>query len=200
MVLGEQRQRLVAIGVGAMLAVTVSCAGVDGAAGDAGAVVQASTTELPVAPGDNVSGPYPVTKVVDGDTIWVQRDGRIAKLRLIGIDTPEVHDPRRPIQCFGREASAAAESMLAGAQVLLESDPSQDSFDRYGRGLVYVWVDGQLANLVMIQGGYAHEYTYDAPYRYQALFKAAQQEAERSGVGLWASDTCAGDTSQPASG
>jgi len=73
------------------------------------------------------SGPYLVTKVVDGDTLWVQRDGQQVKLQLIGIDTPETHDPRKPVQCFGEAAAAHAESMLAGHQVLLETDDSQGS-------------------------------------------------------------------------
>lgn len=191
---------LVTVGVGATMVVTGSCAGF-GVPRDAGTSGQTSTAaESPVVPGDNVSGPYPVSKVVDGDTIWVERDGRRVKVRLIGIDTPEIHDPRKPVQCFGQEATAAAESMLAGKQVLLEADPSQASIDRYGRDLAYVWVDGILANLVMIQGGYAHEYTYNVPYRYQTLFRAAQQHAERGGLGLWSPTSCGGDTSKAAGG
>src|SRR5664279_5426825 len=96
------------------------------------------------SPAPLTSGPYLVTKVVDGDTAWVQRDGQQVKLRLIGIDTPETHDPRKPVQCFGEAAAAHAESMLAGRQVLLETDDSQGRLDKYGRELVYVWVDGQL--------------------------------------------------------
>lgn len=176
---------------------TGSCAGFGAPRGAGTSGPTSTATESPVVPGDDVSGPYPVSKVVDGDTIWVERDGRRVKVRLIGIDTPEVHDPRKPVQCFGQEATAAAESMLAGKQVLLEFDPSQDSVDRYGRDLAYVWIDGQLANLMMIQGGYAHEYTYDTPYRYQTLFRAAQQEAKEAGLGLWSPGSCAGDTSKP---
>ena len=54
----------------------------------------------------------------------------------------------------------------------LETDPSQDTVDKYGRALAYVWVGGHLYNLDMIANGYAHEYTYYVPYRYQADFKA----------------------------
>src|SRR6478752_2786368 len=72
--------------------------------------------------------------------------------------------------------------------------------DKYGRELVYVWVDGQLFNLEMINAGFAHEYTYDAPYRYQQQFKDAERAAANSGAGLWASDTCGGDTTTAAGG
>ena len=57
----------------------------------------------------------------------------------------------------------------------LETDPSQDTVDKYGRTLAYVWTaSGRLFNLDMIADGYAYEYTYDLPYRYQADFKAAE--------------------------
>ena len=197
------RLGLATVGVGVALAVIGSCTGFSaprGAGTGPTATATATATEPSAVPGDDVSGPYPVSKVVDGDTIWVERAGRPVKVRLIGIDTPEVHDPRKPVQCFGQEATAAAESLLAGKQVLLESDPSQASIDRYGRDLAYVWVDGVLANLVLIQGGYAHEYTYDVPYRYQTLFRAAQQHAEQDGLGLWSPTSCAGDTSRAAGG
>ena len=87
-----------------------------------------------------VEGPFTVTKVVDGDTIWVDNGGRM-KIRMIGLDTPETVDPRKPVQCFGREASAQAKTILGGQQVYLETDPSQDSVDKYGRTLAYVWTD-----------------------------------------------------------
>ena len=59
-----------------------------------------------------------------------------------------------------------------------------------------MWVDGQLFNLEMIKAGFAHEYTYDAPYRYQQQFKEAERAAADSGAGLWASNTCGGDTTR----
>ena len=60
----------------------------------------------------------------------------------------------------------------------LETDPSQDTIDKYGRTLAYVWTtSGRLFNLDMIADGYAFEYTYDLPYRYQADFKAAEADA-----------------------
>ena len=86
-----------------------------------------------------VQGPFTVTNVVDGDTIQVDANGQRLKIRMIGLDTPETVDPRKPVQCFGREASAQAKTILGGQSVYLETDPSQDSVDRYGRTLTYVW-------------------------------------------------------------
>lgn len=136
-------------------------------------------------------GPFRVVDVVDGDTIWVEeRDGRV-KVRLLGIDTPETRDPDRPLECFGPEATAAITEAAAGGQVWLEVDPSQDTRDRYGRLLAYVWLDETtLLNRDLIAGGFAREYTYDQPYRYQPEFRSVQTVAQDAGAGLWSA--CAG--------
>ena len=138
-----------------------------------------------------IQGPFTVTKVVDGDTIWVDNNGQRLNIRMIGVDTPEMVDPRKPVQCFGLEASAQAKTILGGQSVYLENDPSQDSIDRHGR-TAYVWTaSGRLFNLDMIADGYAFEYTYDLPYRYQADFKAAEADASANDRGLWSPNTCA---------
>jgi micrococcal nuclease len=145
----------------------------------------------------NADGPYQVAKVVDGDTMKVLRAGRVVNVRLIGIDTPETRDPRKPVQCYGREASARAKTLLDGRRVWLEHDDTQGLQDHYGRELAYVWLDEiTLFNEVMIREGYAHEYTYDSPYRYRTLFRRAQVEASQRHAGLWANNTCRGDTGQ----
>ena len=143
-----------------------------------------------------VLGPFPVVKVVDGDTVRVARSGRRVTLRLIGIDTPETKDPRRPVECFGREASVHVSRLVAGRGVYLELDGSQGELDRFGRTLAYVWVLGRRATLVnerMIADGFAFEYTYRLPYRYQRRFRAAEADARRHSRGLWSPATCAGD-------
>jgi micrococcal nuclease len=141
-----------------------------------------------------------VVRVVDGDTVDVQfEDGNTERLRLIGMDTPEVVDPRKPVQCFGREASQHAHELLDGQSVSIETDPSQGYRDIYGRYLAYIWLpDGRNFGEVMIGDGYAHEYTYRYPYVYQDEFKAAQADAMANQLGLWSPTTCAGDTTQPA--
>ncbi|NTU99441.1 YHYH domain-containing protein [Candidatus Falkowbacteria bacterium] len=139
----------------------------------------------------NESPYYKVVKVVDGDTVDVLIDGQTKRLRLIGINTPETVDPRKPVECFGKEASANAKKLLSGQEVSLEADDSQDSQDKYGRLLRYVRTkDGLFYNLEAIKQGYAYEYTYDIPYKYQKEFKAAQAEAQAAKVGLWADGAC----------
>jgi len=147
----------------------------------------------------NKTGLFSVFSVVDGDTIKVNIDGKIETLRLIGIDTPETVDPRKVVQCFGKEASDKAKGILSGKKVRLEADSTQGEYDKYNRLLRYVFLeDGTNFNKLMISEGYAHEYTYDLPYKYQAGFKRAEKEAREAKKGLWADDTCAGDTTQSA--
>jgi micrococcal nuclease len=138
-----------------------------------------------------------VTRVVDGDTVVVSTG---ETLRLIGMDTPETVDPRKPVQCFGQEASKRAHQLLDGTRVRLEYDPTQGRVDKYGRTLAYLrMADGRLYNQVMIADGYAHEYTYAIPYRYQSRFQAAERAARRAERGLWSPTTCAGDPTTPTS-
>ena len=133
----------------------------------------------------------PLVRVIDGDTIDVEEGEEVVRVRLIGVDTPEVVDPRKPVQCFGREASAKTKALLASQLVRLESDLSQGTYDKYQRRLAYVFTpDGTLLNRALIEGGYAHEYTYRTPYQYQADFKQAERTAREAERGLWASGVC----------
>lgn len=129
-----------------------------------------------------------VDRVVDGDTIDVAIGKSVATIRMIGINTPEVVDPRKPVECFGNEASANAHNLMDGGEVRLELDPSQDTYDKYGRVLAYVFLpDGTLYNELAVQEGFAREYTYRKKYGHQADFRAAQKVAKKEGRGLWSS-------------
>lgn len=140
---------------------------------------------------------YQVVKVVDGDTLEVDLNGTTTKIRIIGIDTPETVDPRKPVQCFGKEASNKAKEILSNQLVTLVADQSQGNTDKYKRLLRYVYLpDGTDYGLYMISNGYAHEYTYDIPYEHQAQYKQAQADAMNGDKGLWSPNTCNGNTKQ----
>ncbi|MEK7554437.1 MAG: thermonuclease family protein [Patescibacteria group bacterium] len=141
---------------------------------------------------------YPVVSVTDGDTFKVNINGTIETVRAIGIDTPETVDPRKPVQCFGKEASNRSKALLTSKNIKLESDPTQGDRDKYGRLLRYAWLeDGTFFNKQMIADGYASEYTYKVPYKYQEEFKAAEAEARAAKLGLWADDACIEESSNP---
>lgn len=136
---------------------------------------------------------YTVSKVIDGDTLELQLGDKIEKVRLIGVNTPETVDPRRKVECFGREASDYAKKILTGQKVSLEFDPSQDQRDKYSRLLAYLYLeDGSLFNLDLIKAGYAYEYTYKKPYLYQSQFQSAEDQAQSKQLGLWSVQTCGG--------
>ncbi len=149
-------------------------------------------------PEQNQSFEAVVQNVVDGDTIKILfASSTLTTIRLIGIDTPETVDPRKPVQCFGKEASAKAKELLLGKKVRIELDSTQGTKDKYGRTLAYVYREADASakgelffNKYMIEQGYAHEYTYDMPYKYQAEFKLAERSARESGLGLWAPGVC----------
>ncbi|MEX0933993.1 MAG: thermonuclease family protein [Candidatus Paceibacterota bacterium] len=135
---------------------------------------------------------YPVVRVVDGDTFSITMGGESVTVRLIGIDTPETVHPSKPVECFGDEASQKAKNVLSGNEVRVEMDESQGTYDKYGRLLAYAFLpNGTHFNKMMIEDGYAYEYTYSMPYKYQSEFKEAEREARQYERGLWALDACA---------
>jgi len=132
-----------------------------------------------------------VLKVVDGDTIKVLMNNKEETVRLIGIDSPEVLDERKPVQCFGKEASDKAKEILTGKTIVLESDPTQEDKDEYGRLLRYVFLDDLNFNKFMVSEGYAREYTFKGKsYKQQLEFEDMEGRALESKKGLWADNAC----------
>ena len=127
-----------------------------------------------------------VTRVVDGDTIIVDLGGRTEKVRLLGIDTPETKSPTKPVQCFGKEASAHTADLLApGTEVRLERDVEER--DVYGRLLAYVYraSDNLFVNLDLVRGGYASLLTYQPNVAHVTELTAGVDDARAGGSGLW---------------
>jgi len=140
---------------------------------------------------------YKVVSITDGDTIKISLNGEKKTIRFIGFDTPETKDPRKPVQCFGREASSKMQSLVQSKRVRIQSDPSQGDKDKYGRLLRYVYLeDGRNVGYEMINQGFAKEYTYDSAYQYQSQFKSAEKKAIKAKKGLWSASTCNGKVNQ----
>lgn len=206
--LPKSKSKTVALSVVILLSLALTISGIDqfdqmelGTASASNKSQQASV--VTAIPKDlSVDDIFIVKRVVDGDTLVLRpanSDATEFKVRLIGIDTPESVDPRKSVECFGKEASAYTKSVAEGKSVKLEIDKSQGETDRYGRLLAYVFVQSEdrgeeslsySLNERLISDGYAHEYTYQKTYKYQADFKLAQKDAEYAGRGLWASDAC----------
>lgn len=169
-----------------------------------------NTNDIPVItattvlnPQENITSPSPVdsgivqgiegeraivTKVVDGDTIEVNLNGKEEKIRMVGMDTPETKDPRRPVGCFGKEASNETESLLDGKMVILQKDVTER--DKFGRLLRYIYLplgNGQtlFVNDYLVRTGFAKVYTYPPDIKYNEQFLKAQQVAKEAKKGLW---------------
>lgn len=124
-----------------------------------------------------------VERVVDGDTIKVLQNGAEETIRIIGIDTPETVDPRKPVQCFGKEASTHMKQLLEGMTVELQKNPAEER-DKYDRLLRYVHLDGQDVGAQMIRDGYAFSYK-SFPHPRLEEYNQLEQEAREAGRGLW---------------
>ncbi len=125
----------------------------------------------------------PVIRVVDGDTIHVRIGARVEKVRYIGVNTPEVHHPRKGEEPGGREAAEVNRRLVEGKTVRLELDVQER--DRYGRLLAYVWVGDVMVNAELVRLGYAQVMTIPPNVRYQEIFVKLQREAREAGRGLW---------------
>ncbi len=152
-----------------------------------------------VAPPSVVVEPNAVVEhIVDGDTIDVLINGREERVRLTGIDTPEVAHPagaNRPAtvaECFGDEATDFVESLLpVGTHVRLERDVV--GRDDYGRLLAYVYRsdDGIFVNYEIVSQGYAQPLTIPPNVTHAELMVEAARAAEAADAGLWSA--CADD-------
>ena len=141
---------------------------------------QETVTVGPVDPGY-----YRVVTFSDGDTISVDMNGTEEKIRMIGVDTPETHHPSKPVQCFGRAASAFTKEFIGTRPVRLEADPLNDNRDRYGRLLRYVYTpDGKMLNRELIAQGYGFAYT-SFPLEKSDEFQKLEDNARDKNLGLW---------------
>ena len=142
----------------------------------------------------NLSGARKVLEVVDGDTLSLEvANAKPEKIRLIGIDTPELKGKGGLPDCFAVNAKLALQQEIGNKNVFLEKDETQGELDKYGRTLAYVWVEATdnninervNLNLWQILQGNAIEYTYNKAYKYQAQFKAAEKSAQKQNLGIW---------------
>lgn len=128
-----------------------------------------------------------VIRVVDGDTIVVSPN---EKVRLIGVDTPETVHPKKPVECFGKEAKQFTRDAVEGKSVRLVLDDRNQRTqykDKYRRTLAYAYLDdGTMLNRELIRRGYAHAYTR-FPFRYLVEFRELERAARADALGLWSS-------------
>jgi len=135
-----------------------------------------------------------VIRAVDGDTLVLESGERV---RLIGIDTPEMHESKKlyrdaershqdtaTIQKLGKRAYEFTKNLVEGKRVSLEFDV--EKYDRYKRLLAYVYLkDGTFVNAEIVKQGFASLMTYPPNVKYADLFVKLYQEARENRRGLW---------------
>ena len=133
---------------------------------------------------------YQVVRVVDGDTLVYDKNGQDVTVRMVGIDTPETVDPRRPVGCFGKEASAESKRLMEGQKVRIEKDALGDTIDKYQRELRNVYLaDGTMVNQLLVAEGYA-TVTRGYQFSQKENFIKLEEKARLEGKGLWNSEIC----------
>jgi endonuclease YncB( thermonuclease family) len=132
-----------------------------------------------------------VTRVVDGDTVDVRlASGKRERVRLIGIDAAERG------ACFAAQATQRARQLALSKRIVLRGDATQDTRDRYGRLLAYVWLPGgRDLGFQLLAGGFAKVYVYRDPFQRLAAYRTAQSRAQAGPVGSWKS--CAAKPTPP---
>ncbi|MDQ1665391.1 MAG: micrococcal nuclease [Actinomycetota bacterium] len=166
--------------VAAGLLLTVAACGAPSASYD-GAGGRAS--DHAAVPGDAFRAT--VDRVVDGDTIVARRDGRLWRVRLIGIDAPESVKPDAPVECFGPESARFLRDLLRGGTAVRAAYEDGGQRDQFGRELWDVWLpDGRLVQAVLVRAGTAEARLYRPQREYADLLAGLEEEARDAGTGL----------------
>jgi len=147
-----------------------------------GAVIVAALLRPPALPPE-----VECVRVVDGDTIVVEEDGRRVSVRLLGVDTPETVHPTKGVQPYGPEASAYTKRILTGRPVRLVPDTVSRPADRYGRRLAWVFLpDGTCVNEELVRLGYGRAYTeFRVDPVMEAKLQLLEADAKANRRGLW---------------
>ena len=124
-----------------------------------------------------------VERVSDGDTVVAVTDNATKlRIRLLGIDAPEIHHGKAPGQPFGAEAQQYLEHLIGHRSVRLESFGP----DVYKRVLAVIWLDGKNVNLEMVRAGLAEVYRGSRCQAYCRELAEAEMYAQRTHLGIWA--------------
>ena len=132
------------------------------------------------------AGQYQVIRIVDGDTIVIEYDGKYEKVRMLCVNTPEsVHPDKKQNIPMGKVASKYTQKRLTGKDVNLEFE-IEKLRGNHGRLLAYVFVDGQNFNLDLVRQGLSPYYTkYGKSQNYDFEFRAAEKQARKEELNIW---------------
>ncbi|MDV6378055.1 thermonuclease family protein [Sporosarcina sp. GW1-11] len=137
--------------------------------------------------------PVELVKTIDGDTIKIMYEGKEVNVRYLLIDTPETNHPRLGKQPFGQQAKVRNQELLQKGQLEIEFDIG-DKYDKYGRLLAYIYIDGKSVQEQLLKEGLARVgYVYPPNTKHLDAFKSAEAQAKKSGIGIWTLEDYATD-------
>ena len=127
---------------------------------------------------------YQVMRIIDGDTVEIEYEGALTSVQLIGVNAPETVHPRKPVEPYGKEATAFLQKLVLNRFVYFEFDG--DKKDKYDRLLAYIYRDSDdlFVNVEIIRKGYGRT---DArfPFKYMKLFEYHESQARTARKGVW---------------
>lgn len=140
-----------------------------------------------------------VKYAVDGDTIWVDINGKDEKVRFVGVNTPEVAKDGKPAEFMAEEAKDFTNEALKNKEIYLERDISDR--DKYNRLLRYIWleepatsptltdIEKKTLNGILVKEGYAYANYYKPDIKYQEYLKDLEKSAQDNKKGIWSDGT-----------
>ena len=140
-----------------------------------------------------------VLYAADGDTIWVDIDGKEEKIRFVGINTPELARDEKPAEFMAEEAKNFTSNTLRDKEIYLEKDIIDR--DKYDRMLRYIWLEKPVANPakedieektlngILVKEGYAYSNYYKPDIKYQKHLDNIEKSAQDKGLGIWSDPT-----------
>lgn len=129
--------------------------------------------------GEQTEARIVVTRIIDGDTLVISTGETV---RLIGVDAPEKKD------CYSINGANRLQELVLDKEITIEHDRSEK--DRYGRTLLYIWVDGVFVNEILTKEGFADSKRYPPDIKYAPLLEAAEEEARAKNLGIWNTEAC----------
>lgn len=129
---------------------------------------------------------FTVLEISDGDTFYINYFGKIERVRMLGIDTPElINKKTNESDCFAYEAKDELSKLISGKKVKIEIDETNKDRDMYDRLLRYIYLeDNTLVNQYLVDNGYA-KFFENYPSKYSDIFKKGEEEAKRLDMGVW---------------
>lgn len=136
---------------------------------------------------------YKVVDILSGDTIIINNNSQNILIKTLGVSAPNYNNKFYPDECYGKNALQFIKDQILNKEVILELDNNVNTYDTYGRLLVYIYTDdSRMLNRMLLSGGYGYEdlSNRNINYKYKDNFLSLQTFAKVNDYGIWNKDNC----------